>query len=434
MSALDGILQREFFGIKLGLDSMRALCRALGDPQLASPTIIVAGTNGKGSVVAMAATALQAAGWRVGRYTSPHLVSLNERFCVDSVPADEAGLERAAAVVLETEARERGAGRIAGPMTFFELTTATAFEYFRRQHVDIAVHEVGMGGRFDATNVVSPAAAAITTVDLDHVDHLGDTIARIAFEKAGIIKPGVPVVTGRLPAEADAVVARVAEGVRAPLIRAQDGVLASAALDAEGRTRLRLATGRHDYGTLALALRGLHQADNAVLAARLLETVHEVTATRVGPGAIASGLTTARWPGRLDLRRTRSGGSVLFDAAHNPAGAAALAGYLGDTGMAPLPIVFGVMRDKDASPMLEALGPVASRLVFTQAGTTRARPASDLPRLAGDVCPGLATAVVRDPAQAVCEALGHADRICVTGSIVLVGDVLRALEAQGAFA
>jgi dihydrofolate synthase/folylpolyglutamate synthase len=432
MSALEDILQREFFGIKLGLDSMRTLCGALGHPQLSAPAIIVAGTNGKGSVTAMAATALRVAGWRVARYTSPHLVSLHERFVVNERPAGETGLEEAAAAVLAAEARERAAGAIAAPMTFFELTTATAFEYFRRQRVDVAVYEVGMGGRFDATNVVSPVACAITTVDFDHMAHLGDTLARIAFEKAGIVRPGVPVVVGRLPAEADVVVREVADTARAPFIHAYDEADAFAELDAAGRTRLRLATAHHDYGTVTLALRGLHQADNAVVATRLLEVLDGSGSVHVGADAILAGLATARWPGRLDLRHTPGGQSILLDAAHNPAGAGALARYLRETGMAPLPIVFGVMRDKDAVPMLEALAPVASRLVFTAAATTRARPPAELASLATAAGVAVGSVTVADPAGAVREALSDAPGVCVTGSIVLVGDVLRALESTRA--
>ncbi len=425
MWALEEILRREFFGIKLGLDSMRALCDALGGPQFASPTIIVAGTNGKGSVTAMVSTALRAAGWRAGRYTSPHLVSVRERFVVDEAPADEADLEQAAAAVLEAEGRARASGAVPAPMTFFELATATAFEHFRRARVDAAVIEVGMGGRFDATNVVSPAACAITTIAVDHVEHLGDTLARIAFEKAGVLRPGVPAVVGALPPEAHAVVRDTAASLGAPLVDAIAGVETAASLDADGRTRLRLKTPARDYGTLTLALRGAHQVHNAIVAVRVLEVLEGATPIRVSPQAVRLGLETTRWAGRLDLRDAGEGRSVLFDAAHNPAGAEALAQYVREAGMAPMPLVYGVMRDKDAGPMLRALAGITSRFVFTQAATRRARPADELPALARGAGVTVPTTVAADPGDALRLAWDVGPRACVTGSIFLVGDVLQ---------
>jgi dihydrofolate synthase/folylpolyglutamate synthase len=433
MSALEDILRREFFGIKLGLDAMRALCRALDEPQRTSPCVLIAGTNGKGSVAAMTSTALRAAGWRVGRYTSPHLVSLRERFAVDEAAAADDELEASAAVVTDAEARLRATGAVAAPMTFFELATATAFEHFRRRRVDVAVYEVGMGGRLDATNVASPAAGAITTIAVDHAAHLGDSVARIAYEKAGIVRANTPLVVGRLPADARAVVQRVAGDAGATLVEAHAGVVLSAELDGAGHTRVRLATPRHDYGTVTLALRGRHQADNAVVAVRLLEVLADTTPLRAGAEAIATGLTDARWAGRLDLRRTAGGQSILLDAAHNPAGTEALVGYLREAGMAPLPVVFGVMRDKDVVPMLRTLAPAATRLVLTQASTSRARPAAELCTLAASAGLAVPALAIASPAQAVREALAHAACVCVTGSIVLVGDVIRALEgADGA--
>ena len=425
MSALSEILQREFFGIKLGLDSMRVLCGVLGEPQRAAPCALVAGTNGKGSVTAMAATAIQAAGYSVGRYTSPHLVSLRERFVVDGTPVDEATIEAAGAAVLEAEAAGRASGAISAPMTFFELTTATAFEVFRRLSVEAVVYEVGLGGRFDATNVVSPAVCAITTIGLDHVVHLGDTLAAIAFEKAGIAREGVPLVTGALPPEAGEVVMRVAAERGAPVVEAHAGGRRAASIGGDGRTVLDLATPVRDYGPVTLALRGRHQVDNAVVATRLVEEFARITGLAIGRDAVAAGLGRARWPGRLDLRATPDGREVLLDAAHNPEGAASLAEYLSESGLAPLPIVFGVMRDKDAAPMLRALAPVATRFVFTQASTSRARNAADLPALASAAGVDVPAVIAPAPVTAVREALRDAPRACVAGSIFLVGDVLR---------
>ncbi len=445
MAALDEILAREFFGVKLGLEPMRALCAALGHPERAYPTVIVAGTNGKGSVSAVTARALTAAGYRSARYTSPHLVSLTERFVVGEAPLPAAAVEEAAAVVLDAEARGRAAGAIPGPMTFFELTTAAAFEAFRRAGAEVAVVEVGLGGRLDATNVVSPVAAAITTIDFDHQEHLGDTLAKIAAEKAGVARPGVPLVTGVSAPEPLAVIRDAARTVGARLVEAPAGSDATWALDADGRTRLRLRTPAADYGPLVLALRGAHQVDNAVVAVRLLEEVrlppprgaavrHDAPAPAIGVprDAIEDGLRHASWPGRLDLRAVAGGRSVLLDAAHNPAGAASLASYLRHGGLAPLPVVFGVMRDKTCAAMLAALAPVASRFVFTQAATARARPAGELPAVAAAAGLDVPCEVCPEPAMALDAAWRHAPRICVCGSIFLVGDVLPSLaEAPG---
>jgi dihydrofolate synthase/folylpolyglutamate synthase len=430
MRAIEEVLRREFFGIKLGLDSMRELCAALGSPQLSSPTIIVAGTNGKGSVTAMVATALRAAGWRVGRYTSPHLVELRERIAIDGAPIGEADLERAATAVLGAEAALRASGAIASPMTFFELTTAAAFESFRRAGVDVAVIEVGLGGRFDATNVVSPAVSVITTIDLDHVDHLGHTLASIAFEKAGVMRAGTPAVIGALHPEARAAIEEVSGALGAPLVDALAGTATSAELDTSGRTRLSLSTPTRDFDTLTLSLRGRHQVDNAIVAARVLETIDRVTPVRVPADAIRAGLETTDWPGRLDVREVGGDRCVLLDAAHNPAGAAALANYLREARMAPLPCVFGVMRDKDAAPMLRALADVTTQFVFTQATTRRARPADELPAIAREAGVMVPAVVEVAPEIALRRAWERAPAVCATGSIFLVGDVLQLIATS----
>lgn len=438
MSALDEVFAREFFGVKLGLAPMRALCEALGHPERSAPAVIVAGTNGKGSVAAMASDALAAAGFRTARYTSPHLVSIAERFVAGGQPLDLQAIEDAAATVLEAESRARATGAIPGPMTFFELTTATAFEAFRRWGADVQVVEVGLGGRLDATNVVSPVAAAITTIDFDHTEHLGDTLAAIASEKAGVMRAGVPVVTGVTQEEPLAVIREAAARLGAPLVEAARDTTATSELDAAGRTRLSLTTPQRRYGPVVLSLRGGHQVQNAAVAVRLLESLRLPPPStggsrapeavgrefRVPPAAIETGLARARWPGRLDLRAFADGRSVLLDAAHNEAGAVSLAQYLRDSGMAPLPVVFGVAQDKDCLAMLEAIAPVASRFVFTQASSPRARQAGELAAVAASVGIARPLEVRASPREALAAAWRHHQRICVCGSIFLVGDVL----------
>lgn len=421
MSATERVLARDHFGMKLGLDSIQALCNALDHPEQACPTIIVAGTNGKGSVTALTSCALSAAGYRTGRYTSPHLVHLRERFAIDGTDVDDDVVEEAARKVLDGEARALGRGALQAPVTFFELTTAVAFEIFRAAGVEAAVLEVGLGGRFDATNVASPCAAAITTIDLEHTRHLGSTLAAIAFEKAGVIKPGMTVVCGEDKPEAADVIRAVAADRGATLIPAFEGVAREIAIE-RWRSVLTLETPLQRYGPLELALRGRHQADNATVAVRLLEALAEGD-WRIPHSAIERALATTSWPGRLQLIDWERGRRVLLDAAHNPAGTARLAEYLQEAVPEGLPVVFGVVGDKDVRPMLKAVASVATSLVVTQPPGQRAMPALELATLAGEL--GIAAACRPDPIEAVEWAFAGAARtVCVAGSIFLVGDVL----------
>ena len=429
MDPLSYLFGLEKLGIKFGLENIGALCAALGNPQRAYPTVIIAGTNGKGSVAAMVETGLRAAGVRTGLYTSPHLVRLEERVAIGGEPVDRESLVSAAATLQATVERLRGSGTLAAQPTFFEVTTAMAFELFRRAAVEIAVLEVGLGGRFDATNVAEPVAGAITTIDFDHVRFLGRTIARIAFEKAGIVKPGMRVVVGERKPEALEVIARACAERNARLVMAHEGVVADAAVE-RGRVEVGLRTPAADYGHLRLSLRGRHQLDNAVVVVRLLEEL-SMLGLPVTRQAILAAVEDTRWPGRLDLRRDAAGREVLCDAAHNPAGARVLADYLRDVHPAGLPMVFAVMRDKHVAGILSPLLPFASPLVLTAPHMERAMPPeaiADLVRRVGTVG-GLE--VERDPGAALERAWTHGPTICVCGSIFLVGDVLARLETGG---
>jgi dihydrofolate synthase / folylpolyglutamate synthase len=413
----------ETLGIKFGLDNIRALCAALGEPQRAFQSAIVAGTNGKGSVTAMVETGLRAAGHRVARYTSPHLSRLEERFVVHGRCIAPDALAAAAGAVRQAAVRLTAAGKLTAPPTFFEATTAIGFEAFRRAGVEIAVLEVGLGGRLDATNVVLPTAAAITSVGLDHQQWLGSTLREIAAEKAGIIKPGVPVVTGAMPDEAREVIVDICLGRGAPLV---DAALTPAqATLAEGRTRFELETPRGRYGPLELALDGRHQAANAVTAVRLLETL-DARGIRVPSAAIERALTDTRWPGRLELVG-EGARRVLLDAAHNPDGAGALAAYLGDTWPTGVPLVFGAMADKDAPGMLAALAGRITTVVLTRPRAARAADLGALAAAARLVLDGVPQAVVPDPLAAVARARQSGCPVLVTGLIYLVGEVRAAL-------
>ena len=368
---LDRLLGLERFGIRPGLDTIRGLMAALGDPQTAYPSILVAGTNGKGSVAAMLDSALRAAGYRAGRYTSPHLTSLTERFTAGGAEIREAALREEAAAVLQQADGLLRRGGLAHPPTFFEAATAIALSWFRRAAVDVAVVEVGLGGRLDATNVLTPAAGVITSIGLDHREHLGDTLEAVAAEKAGIVKPGMVVVTTETAPPAVAVIDDACRRRGARLVRAGEDT--AIAVRREGpRPRIEVTTPRRRYPAFPLGLAGAHQRSNAAGAIRLLETLAGA-GLPVAPEAVVRGLSEVAWPGRLDLVRVPGRGAVLLDAAHNPPAAAALARHLREAFPGRLPIVCAVMRDKDADGIIDRLAPCASRIVCT-ARATRGRP------------------------------------------------------------
>jgi dihydrofolate synthase/folylpolyglutamate synthase len=417
-SALEFLFNLERFGMKFGLANMARLCEALDHPEAAFASVIVAGTNGKGSVTVMTETALRAAGHRVARYTSPHLVRLEERFVIDGHEVEPGALEAAAQRVRRAAEGLVSAGTLEAPPTFFECSTAIAFDLFREAHAELAVLEVGLGGRLDATNIVSPVAAALVSIDFDHQAQLGTTLASIAWEKAGIVKPGVPLICGRLPDEARSVVERVCAEQGAPLMRADLDVRSTASAT-PGDERLDFVTPRLAVRGVHLALPGDHQVGNAAVALRLLDALDGL-GFGTDADAVLAGLTTVVWPGRLE-RFSLNGCSVLVDAAHNPAGAQALASYLLKMLPGGVTLVFGAMKDKAVGDMLGALAPVATRTICTTAPSPRAMDAEtigDLARLThADV------EVVPDPFAAVASACTPGRTVVVAGSIFLVGPV-----------
>jgi dihydrofolate synthase/folylpolyglutamate synthase len=421
MDPLQYLLSLEKFGIKFGLANIQTLAAALGNPHTQFKTILIAGTNGKGSVTAMADCALRASGLKVGRYTSPHLVRLEERFAIDGVPVEPA-------VLVERIEEMRGLidgllakGSLESPPTFFEVTTAIAFEIFRRARVDVAVLEVGLGGRLDSTNIAQPIASAITSIDFDHEQYLGNTLAAIAAEKAGVIRRDIPVVVGPVPPEARDVIVSMCEMTGAEFIEADAGVRIQSTTE-NGRTSIRITTQMRDYGFVPLGLRGDHQVPNALVAVRLLEELERQLP--VTAASIVAGLRDVRWPGRLQMIEVPGGHRVLLDAAHNPAGAWALASYLKREFPEPLPIVFGALRDKDVSLMLKALLPAASTMVMTQPDSPRAHTAEELAAIAQKLSPRTKIEVQPDPARALAQAWTHCPVVCAAGSIFLIGNLL----------
>jgi dihydrofolate synthase / folylpolyglutamate synthase len=424
---LDRLFALETFGIKLGLDNITSLCEGLDHPERSFTSLHIAGTNGKGSVTAMVHAALRAAEVRAGRYTSPHLSDLTERFVIGDRAVDTAALESAVDDVLACADRLMASGVLPVPPTFFEATTATAFELFRRAEIQVGVIEVGLGGRFDATNVITAVAGAITTIDFDHQQHLGHTLEAIAFEKAGIIKPGMTIVIGTLVREAKDVISSVATERGATLVDSSADTRCTTEMIG-GRARVTIDTPHATYGPVTLGLRGKHQAHNAVVAVRLLEAAVAL-GVPVSAEAIERGLAEAYWPARLELIELDGDRRVLLDAAHNPEGARALAAYLQRWHPERPPLVIGVMRDKNVQDIASTLLPHVSSVIATAAPTPRAIPADDLARHlraagARDV------QVEADPARAIDRALEKAAVVCVAGSIFLVGAVRDGLKRR----
>ena len=402
----------EYVGMRPGLERIEALLDALGRPERAYALAQVGGTNGKGSISAMLAAILRAEGRRVGLYTSPHLVSFRERIRVNGEAIGED------AVVDGVEALGTLIARV--DATVFEATTALALDHFARERVDIAVLEVGLGGRVDSTTVGVPAVTALGPIDFDHREFLGDTLEGIAGEKAAIIRSGTAISAAQRSEVAAVVVARAAR-VGVPLL--MEGRELSVAVRARALEGQRVDCAGPDWrlDDLHLGLRGTYQPGNALLAvaaARVLD---------VGEPAIRAGLARARWPGRFEVRR-REGGWLVLDGAHNPAGARALAASLQTYfGEAPTTFVIGVLRDKDAPGILRPLLGRARRVVLTAFGSPRAVAPDDLRAL---VTPGVAI----DVAPSAAEALDRAEQgvrpplVCVAGSLALVGDALRHLD------
>ena len=426
----------EALGIRPGLDRIEALLDRLGNPQTTFPAVLIAGTNGKGSVAAYLASILRQGGLAPGVYTSPHLVRFEERIVAgDRLIAEE---DLAALVGEVRDAIAAGPRLRADPPTYFEATTALAFLHFSRCRVPIAVLEVGMGGRFDATNVVRPLACAITPVSMDHTQWLGDTVAGIAGQKAGILKNGVPaVISDQAPAALEVIRAEAAR-VGAPLTLTSACAVRPAGGGA-GEARggpgsfpdppvfsLTTPSGRR-YSDLAVSLRGAHQVENAVVAVLLAEILAAAGVRGLDGRSIAAGLGRAAWPGRLEIVRGRP--ELLLDGAHNPAGCATLAAYLKEhrRGRATV-LLFATMKDKPAGEMLDILCPLAHKVIVTRVPVPRGETPGALRRLAQARHPDVAQAESIDEALRLARgAAGPDGLVVISGSLYLVGEIKKVL-------
>jgi dihydrofolate synthase/folylpolyglutamate synthase len=408
------------FGIILGLETIRHILSQLGDPQLSFRAIHIAGTNGKGSVAAMLSTILHAAGYRVGRYTSPHLERFNERICINNAPIADAD-------VLDGYERVAGIKHLDRQPTFFEFATAMALDQFGRKKVDWAVIETGMGGRLDATNVLKPKLSIITNISLEHKEYLGNTIAAIAREKAGIIKPKVPLITGVRQRSARRVVFEQARKKKA-----------SAFLMGSDFRYRRQANGAFNYYGMAktyrnlkLNLAGQHQIGNAALALAACEALAKTAFVEISEQTIARALAETSWPGRLEVVRRCP--EVILDGAHNLMAARALTHHLRTRyANRRITMVIGILDDKPSEAILKDLASTCRRMVVTQPMIDRANSADRLSGLAKAHLADVTT--ISDVGSAVRHALETSkadDVICIAGSLYVVGEAQTALRELG---
>ena len=404
------------FGIILGLETIKSILNALGDPQNSFRSIHVAGTNGKGSVAAALSSILKECGYRVGLYTSPHLVRFNERIRINNCNVSDNAVVKSYRAVQKACQGNR-------PPTFFELATAMALYEFSRQAVDWAVIETGMGGRLDATNVIQPAISIITNISMEHREYLGSTLTQITREKAGIIKQATPVVSAIKQKQAKSVVQRIADKKSAPLYL----------LGKDFKVRRQPDGGFSYYGientwhNMHTELLGNFQVENAALAIAACELLNK-DKIAISQKSIRNGLLKTRWPGRLEIISEHP--MIILDGAHNLIAARKLAKFLGDNfARRPVTLVVGILDDKPYKPMLKSLLPVCSRVIVTRAKTDRALDTQRLFETAKKIISDVT--IIADVAQAFKQAVAAADFnevICIAGSLYVVGEAKAAIE------
>ncbi len=405
---MDWLYGLQVNGIKLGLENITELLRRMDDPQKAYPCIHVAGSDGKGSTCSIMASILRASGLKVGLYTSPHIMDFTERITVDGEPIPQKEVDHLLGGIrhFAEDMRESGFS-----CTFFEATTALAFEYFRRQEVDIAVIEVGMGGRFDATNVITPLVSVITNISIEHVQYLGSTVREIAGEKAGIIKPGVPCVTIN-SGEALEVIRGKAEEKGSPLTVVDGGKIEVSKLGKEG---VLFNYWRHEH---YVSIPGSFEARNAALAMAALEQLPFADDVK---GHFDEGLSSVRWPCRME----RYPDGFVVDVSHTAAGVACLSADVSEV-YGKVILVFGILSDKSVEEVCRYLSGVSSKVIVTAPSCERANPLDDTLALMRKYCPDA------ESAPTVAEALDRAkeirkdgDTVLVTGSFYMAEEALR---------
>ncbi len=438
---------------KFDLAHMRVLLAALGHPENRFPTVLVAGTNGKGSTAATLASILQASGLKTGLYTSPHLVRINERIRLDGKPIGDDDFALLHDVVDRTAERLVGEGDLPWHPSFFEMLTAICFEYFARSRPDLVVLEVGMGGRLDATNVVEPRLSIITDIALDHQKYLGETVGEIAREKAGIIRPGGIVVTlPQLPEANDAIGNTILDvGARAvnavPYVPPVSPGSSQYLIPSTQETASSGARQRYSLAVLGKEivvdspLVGRHQLRNVALAIAAAEELHNQGTVQITPQTIAQGVRETHWPGRFQVvPAVGDNPEYVFDVAHNPAGAWALRSTLSAAypNNREITMVFGVMRDKAVQEITEILYPIAEHVIVTRANNPRSASPDEIRQAAARVAAGIDIEEAEDVASAlerarkvgVPRSAGPRGLVVVTGSIYIVGEAMRMLGVR----
>jgi dihydrofolate synthase / folylpolyglutamate synthase len=411
--SLDYLYSLEKFGMIFGLTQVERILGAIGNPHKEIQAIHIGGTNGKGSTAAMMSSILQKEGYRVGLYTSPHLIRFTERIKVNGKEIEE---EEVAALT-EWMRKETESAGVTPPFTFFDFTTAMALHYFNQKLVDLAILEVGLGGRLDSTNVVDPVISIITNIAKDHEEYLGKTILKIAKEKAGIIKKGKPLITAATQPQVLRLFLKICQGKRSPCFRV-------------GKEFRYARTGDEDFDyegldrklwSIHLNLKGFHQIINATTALGAMEVLEDL-GYRVSTEAMVDGLRGVDWPGRLEM--VSSSPRVILDGAHNPAGALALKESLKkEFQYRHLILLVGIMKDKDSRSMLHLLAPLADTIILTQPHTGRAAPPAVLKKALGR---SWKKAEIReDMKEAIERGLSltqEGDLFCITGSLYTVGE------------
>ena len=452
-SSISSLFERTALGIKPGLEVITALLEQLGNPQNSFKSIHVAGTNGKGSVCAMIESVLRASGKKTGLYTSPHLIRFNERFRVNGQEISSADLETLIETVLAADEKRLKnsppghcrAGTAEGlpaarPATFFELSTAIAFEHFKRSGVEYALIETGLGGRWDATNLVQPVISVITRIALDHAEYLGTDIEKIAWEKAGIIKEGVPVICGPMPVAAEAVIYKEAAEKEVSLEQSERGPAKAgqrpqgvAILGSEEAVYIEVLESRRTdqlvdieasgtgYRNVRLPLGGRYQLENCGIAVAALEDLSDIEGIRL---QVKRGLEQVIWPGRFQMLSMKP--PMIFDGAHNPNAAETLFQTLEDIfpGIGKA-VVLGVMRDKDVAGMLEKMKPADKAFAITLAGE-RAMKAEEIAEVGKTVGMDIEAISTLQPALDWVES-GKKRLLCFTGSLFMAEE----LKKQG---
>src|SRR5216684_3816323 len=438
---------------KFDLAHMRVLLAALGHPENSFPTVLVAGTNGKGSTAATLASILLASGLKTGLYTSPHLVRINERIRINGKPIGDDDFAMLHDVVDRTAERLVGEGDLPWHPSFFEMLTAISFEYFARSRPDMVVLEVGMGGRLDATNVVEPRLSIITDISLDHQKYLGETVGEIAREKAGIIRPGGIVVTlPQLPEANDAIGNTILDvGARAvnavPYVPPVSPGSSQYLIPSTQETASSGARQRYSLAVLGKEivvdspLVGRHQLRNLALAIAAAEELHNQGTVQITPQTIAQGVRETHWPGRFQVvPAVGDNPEYVLDVAHNPAGAWALRSTLSAAyqNNREIIMVFGVMRDKAVQEITEILFPIAEHVIVTRANNPRSASPDEIRQAAARVAAGVDIDEAEDVASALERArelagskiAGAGGLVVVTGSIYIVGEAMRMLGVR----